>query len=83
MEKIKLSQEELDKLTKFSDESNNITLSLGQVEVNKAILEGQKSSLLEKLSELQKDQNELAKELQDKYGVGTIDLSSGEFTKTE
>lgn len=83
METVKLSQEELDKLQSLSDKGNNITMSLGQVEVNKAVLEGQKSSLLEQLAELQKEQNTLAKELQDKYGPGSIDLSSGEFTKAE
>lgn len=83
MEKVKLSQEELDKLQQLSDKGNSITMSLGQVEVNKAILEGQKTSLLEQLADLQKEQNDLGKELQDKYGAGNIDLSSGEFTKAE
>jgi predicted nuclease with TOPRIM domain len=83
MEKVKLSKEELDKLSKIDTENKNITFSLGQVEVNKALLEGQKSSLLEQLATLQKESNEIAKELQEKYGAGNIDLSSGEFTKAE
>ena len=32
---------------------------------------------------IEKDSNEVAKELQDKYGVGNIDLATGIFTKDE
>ena len=83
MSTIKLSEEELEKLKKADGENRNITFSLGQVKVQQAILEGQNSQLLEELAKLQKDSNEVAKELQDKYGVGNIDLATGIFTKDE
>lgn len=83
MSTIKLSEEELEKLKKADSENRNITFSLGQVKVQQAILEGQNSQLLEELAKLQKDSNEVAKELQDKYGIGNIDLATGIFTKDE
>ncbi len=83
MSTIKLSEEELEKLKKADGENRNITFSLGQVKVQQAILEGQNSQLLEELAKLQKDSNEVAKELQDKYGIGNIDLATGIFTKDE
>ena len=75
MSTIKLSEEELEKLKKADGENRNITFSLGQVKVQQAILEGQNAQLLEELAKLQKDSNEVAKELQTKYGIGNIDLA--------
>lgn len=79
----KLSQEELQELNQIQKQNDNITYSLGQVEVQKAILEGQKTSLLEELAKLQEKQNSIAKKLQEKYGDGNINLDSGEFVETK
>ena len=80
---IKLSKEELQKLTDFNEKRNQITFNLGRVDIQKAILEGQRSVILENLAKLQEEENAVGKELQDKYGEGNIDLDTGEFTKTE
>lgn len=80
---IKLSEEELQKLTGFNEKRNQITFNLGRVDVQKAILEGQRSVILENLAKLQEEENTVGKELQDKYGEGNIDLDTGEFTKAE
>ena len=55
-------------------------MTLGQLDIQKALLEGQRSMVLEELSKLQEKQNVTAKELQSKYGDGNIDLDTGEFT---
>ena len=112
--KIKLSKEELEILKGYQQQQNSITFELGQVDINRAILEGQRASVLDKLGDLQEKTysvvvnspdsksifpspyfscNSLAvllvfscktaKELQEKYGDGNIDLESGEFTTTE
>lgn len=81
--KIKLSKEELEILKGYQQQQNSITFELGQVDINKAILEGQRASVLDKLGDLQEKTNKTAKELQEKYGDGNIDLESGEFTTTE
>lgn len=79
----KLSEKELQGLREIQEKNNNIVMSLGQLEVNKVILDNQKTSLLEQLSGLQESQNTLAEELQEKYGVGNINIESGEFTAVE
>jgi len=80
MSNQKLSKEELEKLNTFSKKQEEITVALGQLDIQKALLEGQRSMILEELSKLQEKQNTTAKELQSKYGDGNIDLDTGEFT---
>ena len=79
-EKIKLSKEELEQLRSFQVRNNNITIRLGQVDIQKAIIEGQRSDLLDKLADLQEESNKVGKQLQEKYGEGNIDLDAGEIT---
>jgi len=83
METTNLTEKELQELKDIQVNSNQITMSLGQVEVQKAILEGQKNDLLNKLADLQESQNKLGKDLQEKYGIGNINIETGEFTKVE
>jgi hypothetical protein len=80
---IKLSEEELTVLKGYQQTQNQITFDLGNVDIQKAILEGQRSQILENLANLQEQSNKTAKELQDKYGDGSINLDTGEFTITE
>ncbi len=77
---IKVTEEELTILKGYQQKQNNITFNLGNVDIQKAILEGQRSTILENLANLQEESNKTAKELQDKYGDGNIDLETGEFT---
>ena len=81
--KVKLTEEELTILRDYQQKQNNITFNLGNVDIQKAILEGQRSTILEDLANLQEKSNKTAKELQDKYGDGNIDLETGEFTTVE
>ena len=82
-ESIKLSEEELTILKGYQKKQNQITFNLGNVDIQKAILEGQRSTILENLANLQEESNKTAKKLQDKYGDGNIDLETGEFTIVE
>ena len=45
---IKLSEEELKILKSYQQQQNKITFELGQVDINRAILEGQRASVLDK-----------------------------------
>mgnify|MGYP000855423557 FL=1 len=81
--KIKLSEEELKVLREYQKKQNAITFDLGQVDIQKAFLEGQRSSILDGLADLQEKSNKTAKELQKKYGDGNIDLETGEFITPE
>ena len=78
-EKIKLSEVELKILRGYNKTQNDITFDLGQVDIQKAFLEGKRASILDGLADLQEKSNKTAKELQEKYGEGNINLETGEF----
>jgi len=79
----KLLEKELTILKEYQKQQNAITFDLGQVDIQKAFLEGQRASILDGLADLQEKSNKTAKELQEKYGDGNIDLETGEFITSE
>jgi len=83
MEKIQLASEELSKLQELNAKVADIIASLGQIEIQISLLKDNKRSLLDTFTQIHQDQNQLAQELTQKYGDGTINMTSGEFTKTE
>ena len=83
MEKIQLAPEELSRLQGSNAKVADIVASLGQIELQISLLKDNKRSLLDAFTQIQQDQEQLAQELTQKYGDGTIDMTSGEFTKTE
>ena len=78
--KVKLTDKELEVLKGYQLTQNQITFELGNLDIQKALLEGQRSAILEKLADLQEKSNKTAKELQEKYGEGNINIDTGEFT---
>ena len=82
MEEIKLSQEEIETLTKLQDTQSNIISTLGQLEYNIQLLELQKEGLTEQIEELKKTELKAGQDLTKKYGNGSIDLDTGIFTKS-
>lgn len=83
MEKIQLAPEELSRLQEANNKIADIVASLGQIEIQISLLKDNKRSLLDTFTQIQQDQEQLATELTQKYGDGTIDITSGEFTKAE
>jgi hypothetical protein len=81
MEKKKLESEDLKRLQTLNNEASNIIVALGQIELEKSLMNNQKLDLLGKFTQLQISQESLSKELGEKYGDGTIDLISGEITE--
>ena len=75
----KLSEEEVSKLKNYQNETNEIVGALGQIELQFELLEEKKEEILKNLKELRVDQNQLAKELTEKYGDGNLDLEKGEI----
>ena len=75
MEK-QLTQEELQQVKNLQDQVQQVTLQLGTLEVKKIQL---KDTILK----LQQAEEQLAKTLSDKYGVGTLNIDDGTFTAAE
>jgi hypothetical protein len=82
MDKILLETQEIESLKKLQEEVSGITSQLGEIEIQKQNLKSVKSQVLGKLAELRQAQQQLGVALNNKYGSGTIDLNSGEFTKS-
>jgi conjugal transfer/entry exclusion protein len=78
--KIILSSEELEKLKIIQTELNNVMLNLGSIEIQFKDLQDLKTQMLSTLSTLRQNQEQLGTELNKKYGNGTIDMDTGEFT---
>ena len=72
----KITSQELEKVTVQQQELNEVLTNIG-------VLETQKHGLLHKIAELNKDINEVKKELENKYGQININLEDGTYTEVE
>ena len=79
---IKFSEEELQSLQELQRTYQQITLALGQLSVSKYALVEREDSLKQALLDTKTKENELAKSLTEKYGKGTLNIETGEFTPT-
>jgi len=76
---IKFTEDELKSLQELQGTYQQITLALGQLSVSKYALEEREDSLKQALLDTKTKENELAKELTEKYGKGTLNIETGEF----
>tara|TARA_B000000475_G_C15743682_1_gene343928 strand:- start:45 stop:293 length:249 start_codon:yes stop_codon:yes gene_type:complete len=82
MEKTVLSKEEIDNLSSLQNQQDNFVIQLGQIEYQKNLLNQQKQKINQQIESFEQNQIQLAKQLEEKYGKGTVNLESGEFIKT-
>ena len=85
-EAIKFTEEEVTSINQLRQDVANVFTQLGQVAIEKKRrileIEGVENQLLQKHAELQTQEQELFKELNEKYGDGNYDPTTGEFTPT-
>jgi stress response protein YsnF len=79
MEKQVLTQEEIQQLKNIREKNAQLVEQFGFVEYQLQTLFLQKEELNKDLKEIKSLELTLGKQLQDKYGDGTIDLEKGEF----
>ena len=79
---IKFTEDELKSLQELQGTYQRITLALGQLNVSRYALEEREDSLKQALLDTKTKENELAKELTEKYGKGSLNIETGEFTPT-
>ena len=77
---IKFTEEELKSLQELQGTYNQITVAFGQVSLSRIGLDAQEESLKTALADTRTKENELAKTLTDKYGKGSLNIETGEFT---
>jgi hypothetical protein len=83
MEKKVLSEEEFGKVKKLRENFSNLTVVAGNVEIQIMNLELEKENIKSTLQQLQQQEQVIVKELEEKYGKGTISLETKEFLPTE
>ena len=83
----KLTSEELQQIKDMQAQYNKFVFELGSVEAQlqnvlatKELIETEKSNVLEDIKKLGEREKELVNGLQAKYGVGNIDIETGEIT---
>jgi stress response protein YsnF len=79
MEKQVLTQEEIQKVTNLRQQFNELVNVMGNIEVQIMDLQLKKENLKSSLQQLQEQELTVAKELEEKYGQGTISIETGEF----
>ena len=80
MENKVLTQDEIQSLKAIQTNQSNLVQALGTVEYRIQLLELDKQSLKLQLQKQIEEETIIAKNLQEKYGDGNIDLEKGEFT---
>lgn len=79
----KLTREELEKLQEIQQKNSALVQELGQIGLTQLNLDKRQENAEAYLEELRKEESSFAKELEDKYGQGTIDIQKGEFIPSE
>ena len=74
-----LAKEEISKIQELKDRLKRITEVSGVIEVQNYNIQLKKEQLKLSLQGLQQEEANLAKELEEKYGPGTISLETGKF----
>ena len=77
---VKLTEEEMKQLETTQVNRNKLLIELGQIKLAEITLEKRLENAENFLSELEQQESSVAKLLEDKYGNGSIDIKTGEFT---
>jgi len=83
----KLTEEEIVKIKEMQQQYNKFVFELGSIEAqlsemanHKNIIEAEKANVLNDIKSLTTREKDLLTSLQEKYGVGNINIETGEIT---
>ena len=82
METKVLTQEEIQSLKNLQNNQNLLITSLGNLEYQIELLTLQRQNIKDEIKNQIEEETKISKELNEKYGEGSIDLEKGEFTPT-
>ena len=87
MEKIQMTEQELQQIQDLRVKYANITAQLGQLKVEQILVTKQLTRLndlenqfIKDYEQVQAEEDQFAKLITEKYGVGDVDVESGIFT---
>ena len=76
----KFEDKDLQILRDLQGQTDKIIYSLGQIAIQREILNSTENQLKEDLRKIDQKEAELGKEFATKYGVGNVDIETGDFT---
>ena len=79
----KFTQEEINSLKSFQLRMEEVIVRLGRVHLSKIKLNEQENMLKDEIKKIEKEEQELAQTLTNKYGRGSLDIETGNFTPVE
>tara|TARA_R110002153_G_scaffold4836_2_gene22646 strand:- start:2387 stop:2641 length:255 start_codon:yes stop_codon:yes gene_type:complete len=79
IKQTKVTEEEIQQITKFQDSIQEITVKLGQLALKKLNLEKEEEYLDIEYNNLLKEEIQLGDNLKEKYGEAQINLKTGEI----
>lgn len=77
---LKFTEDELKSIQDLQVNYNQITLAMGQLTISRLGLDTREETLKQALTDASTKENEIAKELTEKYGKGSLNIETGEFT---
>lgn len=78
-EGTKFTEEEMKKISDFKDKYDTLTISYGQIAMDKLIVEESENKLKYEYSKTREEEKVFVKELSDKYGIGSLNMETGVF----
>tara|TARA_R110000796_G_scaffold56068_3_gene130264 strand:- start:526 stop:894 length:369 start_codon:yes stop_codon:yes gene_type:complete len=82
-EPTKFSPKEITTIQELQNQHNQLIMNFGQLKLSEIKLKQSENLLLTQLSGLEKEESTLAGTLNKKYGRGSINVETGEFTPTD
>jgi hypothetical protein len=76
---MKLTEEDLKLIDNLKKKKENFFLELGQIKYNEILLEQRNDNAFDFLAKLKEQEMSTMKQLENKYGKGSINLDTGEF----
>ena len=80
---IKVTDEELNSIQGYLDIEQNLTLAIGDTEIQLVILQNQKEELLAQFQEVKNKQQDFSDKFTEKYGAGNVDVDTGIYTPSQ
>jgi len=77
-----LTQEEIQQIQGLQSTRDQLTIDFGYIEFQIQELELKKESLVDALIQLKNQEIQIGKEISEKYGEGSINITKGEFTSS-
>lgn len=76
----KIEEQDLNNLKQLQKDTDALVYNLGQLAIQKQKMANTESELKKAITMIDKREEELGKQLSDKYGVGTVNIEAGTFT---